>query len=89
MAPKFEVVQDDPPEPAGKRDDVGANLLLLGLQTVGKRFVAALADLFCLVTVASAFFLWNAIPSPNVYQIVSLTIYAVFVLAANWIVRKS
>jgi hypothetical protein len=93
MAPKFEVVQDDEltDRPAARTapDEVGTSLLLLGLQTVGKRFVAALADLFCLVTVASAFFLWNAIPSPNVYQIVSLTIYAVFVLAANWIVRKS
>lgn len=83
--PRFEVIQDEPVSST----DAGTSLLLLGLQTLGKRFVAALADLFCLLTVGSAFFLWNAIPSPNVYQIVSLTIYACFVLAANWIVRKT
>jgi hypothetical protein len=84
---RFEVVPDDPPA-ADKPDDAGASLLFLGLQTVGKRFVAALADLFCLVTVSLAFFLWYITPSPNVLQVVSLSIFALFVLAANWIVRS-
>lgn len=87
--PQFSVVpesDDIPPQRAP--DEVGTSLLLLGLQTVGKRFVAALADLFCLVTVSLAFFLWYITPSPNVLQVVSLSIFALFVLAANWIVRS-
>jgi hypothetical protein len=90
---RFEVVPDDPPaadkpDGSGPANDAGASLLFLGLQTVGKRFVAALADLFCLVTVSLAFFLWYITPSPNVLQVVSLSIFALFVLAANWIVRS-
>ena len=88
--PRFSVVPDEDEAPPQRRpaDDAGASLLMLGLQTLGKRFVAALADLFCLVTVSLAFFLWYITPSPNVLQVVSLTIFALFALAANWIVRS-
>jgi hypothetical protein len=42
-----------------------------------------------LLTVGSVFVLfYSIVPSPNAFQIVSATIYAVFVLAANAIVRR-
>lgn len=63
-------------------------LLMLALKTLSQRAIAAIADLFFLATVASAFWLWAVTPEPNTYQIISLTIYAVFVLAANWLVRR-
>src|SRR5262245_33304229 len=81
----FEVVPDDPP-PAPKRDTA---LLLLGLKTISQRAVAAIADLFTLVTVGSAFWLFLAIKeAPTTFQLVLAAMYALFVLAANWIVRR-
>ena len=87
----WEVVEEDPvpasPAPP-ERERIDVNLLALGLKTVSQRFVAALVNLFTLVTMTGAWFLWYRIPDPNVYQIVSLTIFAAFVLAANWLVRR-
>jgi len=87
----WEVVEEDPvpasPAPP-ERERIDVNLLALGLKTVSQRFVAALVNLFTLVTMAGAWFLWYRIPDPNVYQIVSLSIFAAFVLAANWLVRR-
>lgn len=61
---------------------------MLALKALSQRFVVALLDLFCLVTVTGAWWLWHSIPDPNVNQIVSLSIFALFVLAANVIVRR-
>ena len=82
----FEVVEDDMPVAAPKRD---TGLLLLALKTLSQRALAAIADLFTLATVGSAFWLFFAIKDvPTVFQIVLAAIYALFVLAANWIVRR-
>ena len=83
---RLEQLPDDQPLPQGT--DLGTQALILGLKALSQRFVAAIAKLFTLATVGSAFWLWWSTPSPNIYQIVSLTIYALFVLAANWIVRR-
>jgi hypothetical protein len=64
------------------------DILLLSLQALSKRTLVALSNLFCLLTVFSVFVLFYNIPKPDSYQIVSLSIYAVFVLAANAIVRR-
>ena len=89
--PLWEVVEDEPaaasPAPP-ERDRLDVNLLALGLKTVSQRFVAALVNLFTLVTMAGTWFLWWKTPDPNPAQIVSLTIFAAFVLAANWLVRR-
>ena len=55
---------------------------------MSQRFVAALINLFTLVTMAGTWFLWYKTPDPQWNQIVSLTIFAAFVLAANWLVRR-
>lgn len=62
--------------------------LALGLKTLSQRAIAGSKALFALISVASGFWLWNSIPNPSVTQIVSLSIYAVFILAANVIVRR-
>jgi hypothetical protein len=54
----------------------------------GQRALVALAACFTLLTVGSAFWLWYLTPEPTDRQIVSLTIYACFVLAINVIVRR-
>jgi hypothetical protein len=90
-AKRFELVQDDDPAPRGDPADAGrsADLLLLSLQALSKRTLIALSNLFCLLTVGSVFVLfYSIVPNPNTFQIVSATIYAVFVLAANAIVRR-
>ena len=69
-------------------DETGISLIALGLRTLSQRALTAVADLFTLLTVASAWWLWLSIPHPDTYQLVSLSIYALLVLAANWIVRR-
>ncbi len=83
----FEIVDQD--EPAPPRQEAGTAMLLLGLKTLSQRTLAAVADLFTLTTVGSAFWLFFAIKdNPTTYQIVLAAIYAGFVLLANWIVRR-
>lgn len=81
-----EIVEEPTPETEKPPRELG--LLLLGLKALSQRAIAAIADVFFLATVASAFWLWYLTPEPNPQQIVSLTIYALFVLAANWLVRR-
>lgn len=85
--PGFEVVGGT--ETEAKPDNGAAvRMLTLALASLSQRALIAIADLFTLLTVGSAFWLWSSIPAPNVLQIVALSIYALFVLAANWIVRR-
>lgn len=65
----------------------GVNLLALVLRTMGQRALIAVDNLFTLVTVCLAFYLWHSIPEPNTLQVVALALFGIFVLAANLIVR--
>lgn len=98
---QFQVVEElpEPPRPGipetvplpAPRDRVGeaaASALGFALKALSQKALVALSSLFTLLTVGSAFFLWHYTPDPNAHQIVSLTIYALFVLAANVIVRR-
>jgi hypothetical protein len=89
-ARRFELVQEDESTTtASETPDRATDLLFLSLQALSKRTVVALSNLFCLLTVGSVFVLfYRVIPAPDAFQIVSVTIYAVFVLAANAIVRR-
>lgn len=89
--PGFEVIEGGgeqsksaPPVDNG----VAIAMLTIGLKALSQRALTAATDLFSLLTIASAFFLWWSIPTPNDRQIISLTIYALLVLAINWIVRR-
>lgn len=102
MARTFEVVQDDRPDPADAPDGAQAprpptkNLasaalissLLLALKAVSQRAFIALLDLFALITAGAAFWLFYSFDNPTAFQIVHATVFAVFVLAINWIVRQ-
>ena len=83
------VPETDPPETRQPAHDAGIAMLMMGLKALSQRALVALSSLFTLITVGSAFWLWYLTPKPDVYQIVSLTLYAVFVLAANIIVRRA
>lgn len=91
--PGFEVIEggEQPARtsPAPPVDNsVAITMLTIGLKALSQRALTAATDLFTLLTVASAFFLWWSTPAPNDRQIASLTIYALFILAANYIVRR-
>jgi hypothetical protein len=91
--PEFQLIEeqdsDTLPTGAGPGSgrDAGLSLLSLALAQLSKRFVVALSSLFTLMTVGSAFWLWNTTPQPNVLQLIGLGMYAVFVIVINWIVR--
>lgn len=67
---------------------VAIAMLTIGLKALSQRALTAATDLFTLLTVGAAFYLWYLTPEPNDRQILSLTIYGLFTLAANWIVRR-
>jgi hypothetical protein len=83
--PAFSLV-DEPEETPQKRVDI--SILALALKSLAQRTVIALESLQTLITVGLVFWLWMSIPEPNLYQIVSEGIFAVFVLAANLIVLR-
>jgi hypothetical protein len=84
--PGFEIVGGTETEP--QASGVHIAMLTLALKALSQRALVAIADLFTLLTVGSAFWLWASIPAPNDRQIIALSIYACFVLAANYIVRR-
>jgi hypothetical protein len=86
--PGFEIVGGTETEPKPVDNGVAVAMLTVALKALSQRALVAIADLFTLLTVGSAFWLWASIPAPNDRQIIALSIYACFVLAANYIVRR-
>lgn len=91
----FEVVQETDDEPARTPhpaqpivDSLGIETLTLGLKALSQRAIGAVKDVFTLLSVASTWWLWRSIPDPQPTQIVSLSLYAVFVVIVNWLVRR-
>lgn len=86
---QFTVEPDDTPDTpkATPNEDRGMSVLLLALASLSKRTLVALADLFTLTTVGSAFWLFMVTPEPTTFQLIKLGMYGLFVLAANFIVR--
>lgn len=97
MAPQtepraFEVVRDEP-TPEGIQDSpqtaAASAALLLALRALSARAFIALLDAFALFTVALVFWLWlSIIAKPTPEQIVAMTIFSIFVVGINLIVRR-
>ena len=96
--PVPEVIEAEPvtaSSPADRRDPpereeatLAASAMLLALKALSQRAIAAATTWFTLLTVGGAWYLWWSIPDPSPTQIVSLSIFAAFILAANWLVRR-
>ena len=86
--PGFEVVGGTETEAPKPDNGVAIRMLTLALAALSQRALIAIADLFTLFTCLGAWYLWYSIPNPNDKQIISLSIYAAFTLAANYIVRR-
>lgn len=68
--------------------NAAASALALGLKALSQRAIAATKDVFTLLSIGSVFWVWTSVPDPSTTQIVSHSIYAVVILAANVIVRR-
>lgn len=88
--PGFEVVggTEVDPKPVEEQNKVAIALIMMGIKALSQRALTAATDLFSLLTISSAFWLWWSTPAPNDHQIVSLTLYGLLILAINWIVRR-
>ena len=86
--PGFEVIEGGGDAPAPQASNVQIAMLTIALKALSQRALTAASDLFSLLTVGSAFWLWSTIPEPNDRQIISLTLYGLMVLAINIIVRR-
>ena len=92
-APKWEVIEGDaesPPNPAPAAVDhsLAIQMLTMGLKALSARAVIAFSALFTLITVGSAFWLCLSIPDPSTPQLVEIGGYFLFVLAANYLVKR-
>lgn len=66
--------------------------VMMGLKALSQGAAIALSNIashvFSLITVAMVFWIWSTIPDPNNYQLISLALFGLFILAANVIVRR-
>ena len=66
--------------------------VMMGLKALSQGATIALGNIashiFALITVAMVFWVLASVPSPNQLQIISLSLFGLFILAANWIVRR-
>ena len=89
---KFEPVEilEEQQDPALARaaNAAAVSALAFGLKALSQRALAGTKALFTLLSAGSAFMLWYNIPDPKPTQIIALSLYALFVLAANVIVRR-
>lgn len=81
-------VNPPPPQSPPFLQSVSIQMLGMALAALGQRALLALSACFTLLTVGSGFYLWLQTPNPTDRQIVSLTIYAVFILLINWLAKR-
>ncbi len=90
--PGFEIVggteTEARPAPPAEDNKVAIALIMLGIKALSQRALTAATDLFTLITCFGAWYLWYLTPNPSYQQIVHNSIFAVFILAANYIVRR-
>ena len=88
--PGFEIVGGTETEAPAAPQATGVQIAMLtiALKALSQRALTAATDLFTLITMIGAFWLWYLTPNPTDRQIISLSIYALFTLAANYIVRR-
>lgn len=85
----FKVVSEEPEVPtqqAAQQQAVAITMIQIALSAIWKQAIIAIANLFTLLSVASAFVLWLMIPDPNTHQLIAMGMFAVFILTANLLV---
>ena len=83
---------DRRPVTEGHQETARETGVMLGLKALSQGAAIALGNVashvFSLITVAMVFWVWTTIPDPNNYQLISLALFGLFILAANVIVRR-
>jgi hypothetical protein len=78
-----------PQQPSQSAQHAATSMLLLALRALSQRALVAITQLFTLITVGSAWWLWYAaLPNPTITQLVELGLYGVLILLLNWLVLK-
>jgi hypothetical protein len=83
--------EPEPPvsPPTNHAANVLTSLLFASMRALSQRAVIALSNLFMAASAASAWWLWYVtMPAPTVPQLVGLTLYAGFILALNFMLRR-
>ncbi len=76
--------------PTPEEPDHAAEMLALALKGLSQRAAIALSSLFTAAGLLSAWWLWSSIlPQPTDRQLVGVTLYAVFLLALEFVRRKA
>lgn len=79
-----------PPLPPSDRAATAlTGLLVTSLRALSLRAVVALSNLFMAASAGSAWWLWYVtLPNPSIPQLVGLTLYGLFILALNFMMRR-
>jgi hypothetical protein len=85
---KLEVVPETDSEQSDK-SDAGMAMLMMGLKALSQRALIALSACFTLITVGSCFWLYMSRSTLDPQELILCGMYALFVLAANAIVRRA
>ncbi len=86
---KLEAVPETESEDAQTNHDAGMAMLLMGLKALSQRALVALSACFTLITVGSCFWLYMSRTSLDPQELILCGMYALFVLAANVIVKRA
>jgi hypothetical protein len=86
-----EAAKQPPPQPSQQpgpsAQQAATSMLLLALRALSQRALVAISNLFVLLTVASAWWLWMVtLPQPSAQQLVGLGLYGLLILALNYLV---
>jgi hypothetical protein len=86
-------VEPDPPpaqpQATAQQQAVAIQMIRMALSALWQQYVIALSHLFTLATAGSCFVLWLLTPDPDPHQLISMGMYATFVLVANVLVLRS
>jgi hypothetical protein len=87
-------IEPDPPpatapQPTDQQQAVAIQMIRIALSAIWQQFIIAVAHIFTLASAGSCFVLWLLTPDPNSKQLVSMGMYATFILVANVLVLWS
>ena len=86
---QFSVVDEEPVQQPAPQNDAATQMLALAFRALSQRALIAVASLFTLLTCATVFWLaLSVIPHPDPLQLGTLGMYATFVIALNFLVRR-
>jgi prepilin signal peptidase PulO-like enzyme (type II secretory pathway) len=88
----FQVIGDEEPQKTvdtSTLTKINTEMLLLALKTLSQRALTAITNLFTVILVASAWWLWtNVLPNPTTQQLIALGGYALFCLLIEMVRRR-